>query len=728
MRYTWAIVWISVSLLTVPAAGVSPEEVAHATQADFASAQRKNVIVSSRGEVQLARTFSLRLPAGKGPVVVSDVAVAGDALYVASGNDNVVYKVTSDATEAFAQLPGTIVTSLLFTGDKLLAGTGGASKAGLYEIGPLGAVKTLWSDASVKYVWSILLDGKGGYYVATGAKAGIWHVSQNRAQAIYEVEPKLADHLLCLASDAKGLLYAGSDKNGLVFQVDPDDKSGRVLLDAEEKEIAALAPDAAGGIFAATSDASKAAAEKAPQPKTENTGRSDKVEPAKDAGANGARQEGSQEGPQGPDNNAAQAQKAGAKSTPSRSTGAAPAGPGNAIYYIHKSGMVETVFREKVTILDMILHRGRLYLATGHAGRILRVESDGDAHLPLVDTEAKQATSLALNDNGDVVFGTANPGSVGVVAADLAQEGTLTSQPLDAKQIATWGSARVVLSGLPEGTQVSLSTRTGNLAEPDEKTWSHWSQTQVVTGDRFLSLQSPAARFLQYRLHLRGRERKTPKVSRLELIRQVGNLGPTISAIKVTPANKAGGAPAPTLVYRMIEISAADGNSDSLQLSLFFRPVNDGPWIQMVKELTESSYAWDTRNVVDGTYELRVVVSDAPSNPPDLARKAARISETVTVDNTAPKVEGLQAARAGDRFVVTGKVSDATSRVVSMHYAIDGQDNWKALLPADGVADSQSEAIRFTIDKLDAGTRRILVRVSDVYGNTGYDSVVVNVP
>lgn len=718
MKYQWAIVSILLWACASQSPAVTPEEITHTTQADFSPARMEDVIVSSRGEVRLARTFRLRMQAGKGPVVVSKVAVAGDALYVASGNDNVVYKVTSDGSETFAQLPGTIVTSLLFVDNRLLAGTGGASKAGLYEIDPQGAVKTLWSDENVKYVWAILSDGEGGFYLSTGVKAGIWHVSKGKARRIYEVKEELADHLLCLARDSRGLLYAGSDKNGLVFQVAPGDGSGRVLLDAEEKEIAALAIDAAGGVFAATSDASKASADAQPEPSKEKTGKSDKAQA--DQGAGQAKDVQAQE------QEAANQQKdeKPARPTPSRSTGAAPSGPGNAVYYIHPSGMVETVFREKVTVLDMILQEGKLFLATGNDGRILRVDHDGDAHLPLVDTEAKQATCLALTEEGHLVFGTANPGSVGQVQAQLAQEGTLTSEPIDAKQIATWGSAKASLTGVGQSGSVRISTRTGNLAQPDEQTWSDWSEPQELLDGRFLSLKSPAGRFFQYRLHFAGRDGRTPSLSRLGLIRQVGNLPPVVSAIKITPANKASGPPAPTLVYRMIEISASDTNEDALSVSLYFRPANEGPWIRLAQDLQEPKYAWDTRNVSDGTYQLRAVVSDAPSNPQASARTAARISEPVTVDNTPPNVEA-QARKQGKGFAVTAKVTDATSRLVSLAYSIDSQDDWKALLPTDGVADGRSESVEFQVDELDKGAHRIIVRGVDVYGNTGYSSAVV---
>ena len=51
----------------------------------------------------------------------------------------------------------------------------------------------------------------------------------------------------------------------------------------------------------------------------------------------------------------------------------------------------------------------------------------------------------------------------------------------------------------------------------------------------------------------------------------------------------------------------------------------------------------------DGAYYLKIVASDAPSNPPAVALKTERESERFEVDNTPPAIEHLEAAAVTTR-------------------------------------------------------------------------------
>ena len=69
--------------------------------------------------------------------------------------------------------------------------------------------------------------------------------------------------------------------------------------------------------------------------------------------------------------------------------------------------------------------------------------------------------------------------------------------------------------------------------------------------------------------------------------------------------------------------------------------------------------------------------------------------------------------------------ADAASRITTIHYAVDSQDKWITLLPADGIADSTREPFSFQTEKLSPGPHRIAVRVRDRYGNTRHAAVAV---
>src|SRR4029079_4623273 len=93
-------------------------------------------------------------------------------------------------------------------------------------------------------------------------------------------------------------------------------------------------------------------------------------------------------------------------------------------------------------------------------------------------------------------LGLANTGGIAAMTTGFATEGTYTSPVLDAQQVRRFG--KMPLDGsLPAGTTMKIATRSGNLSEPGEKGWSKWSDP--VGASQFVTVTSPAARFLQYR-------------------------------------------------------------------------------------------------------------------------------------------------------------------------------------------------------------------------------------
>jgi hypothetical protein len=269
-----------------------------------------------------------------------------------------------------------------------------------------------------------------------------------------------------------------------------------------------------------------------------------------------------------------------------------------------------------------------------------------------------------------------------------------------------------------------VATRSGNLSSADEKTWSSWSK-QWNVDDGFLPVASPAGRFLQYRLTLTSNGRETPSAEDVHVIHQVGNLPPVVSAVTVKPAAKpdGGNAPGPKL-YRLVMIKAGDPNRDRLRYTLEFRRLGTERWIKITDKWYAPKYVLDTRRIGDGKYELRVTASDAPSNPPESALTTARVSEPITAD-TAPPVVVVEQFVGKAGVTVSGVATDGTSRIVSLHYAVDSQSDWVSLLPGDGICDSASESFTFRLDDLEPGAHRVVVRAQDACGNAGYGAVSV---
>ena len=60
---------------------------------------------------------------------------------------------------------------------------------------------------------------------------------------------------------------------------------------------------------------------------------------------------------------------------------------------------------------------------------------------------------------------------------------------------------------------------------------------------------------------------------------------------------------------------ASDDNQDSLEYSLYFKGAGESDWKLLEKNLTDTFYTLNAASLPDGTYRLKVMASDAPSNP-----------------------------------------------------------------------------------------------------------------
>jgi len=819
------------------ALAVRPATWIHNTEAQFGAGKFNSAVSTSLGEIRLAREIKVLAGSESSPAVVSCIARVGDTLLVGAGDEAVVYRLDGGKLVKHCELPAAMIACMLASGDSLLIGAGGGEKPGLWRIDGAGKSSCVWSDEKVKYVWAVVPGEDGGQYVATGPEGKVFAINkEGHGRVVYDIGT-LAKNVLCLAAGPEGKLYAGTGDKGLIIEIDPKAKTGRVLYDPAEKEVAALIVAADGSLLAATSDASKAGPDGKKTPATTAEGKADKAKPgpasmpddkkesapatkpaetaqhkpkaddkAADAGKDGrddgknadaekAKPKGhkpkgaigqddlkASEPAEGPADKAAdkpaeapaevKAAAAGPRApaapqvvgtaapsgrspaprtintamalppgvriirVPSRPdagdeapTSSATQAQGNAVYRIRTDGLVETIFRRPVTILAMAEAGGRLILATGNGGGLYSVSPDGDEVALIADTDAKQVTCLEVEKSGEIVFGTANKGSIARLAGGLARKGTFVSQALDAQQIARWGTMQVA-GNAPAGTHVTIATRSGNVTEPDERTWSSWSK-EVPLESGFLPIGAPAARFLQYRLTLSTSNPKvTPNVSGVQVVYQVGNLAPTLTGVNVAASEKSqqgNEPPGSPKVYRHVDIKAIDQNGDKLRFEIAFREIGSQGWIVITDDLMVPKFIWDTRGVGDGTYELRVEASDDPSNPAGQALSGARISEPVVVDNTAPVVGRLSAKLVGEKVAVAGQVDDATSRITEIEYSVNSQDKWHAVGPADGICDSNVEKFSFDVEDLKPGTYRIAVRATDLYGNVGYGAVSVRV-
>jgi hypothetical protein len=424
---------------------------------------------------------------------------------------------------------------------------------------------------------------------------------------------------------------------------------------------------------------------------------------------------------------------------------AATKAAGNAIYRIDADGFVTEVFRETVMILAMAEADGTLYVATGDEGRIYAVTPTKDRVTMLAKLESSQATSLLRLPDGQIVLGTANAVALVRLGEGFADKGTLTSKPIDAEQIVKWGRVKWGAE-IPEGTSLSVATRSSNVEDDESNAWDEWSDgVDAVTPQQ---IPSPGARFLQYRLNFSSTTpAKTPTLRSLKITYVEENRPPQISSFQVMPMSEAVKNPkTPPKIKAMATRSqqpeetpepdyawaaiweAEDPNKDTLIYNVYFREVGSSRWIRMAKDQTDNFAVWDTRTVSDGKYEMRVEARDEKSNPAATVLTETRLSDPITVDNTPPEVTVGRMETVGTKGIaLQATFKDASSPIAEASYSVDSSEKWTPLAADDDIFDAPAESVSLTLTDLEPGEHRIALRVLDSQGNASHVSRAVEI-
>ncbi|WP_433983041.1 fibronectin type III domain-containing protein [Tunturiibacter empetritectus] len=180
---------------------------------------------------------------------------------------------------------------------------------------------------------------------------------------------------------------------------------------------------------------------------------------------------------------------------------------------------------------------------------------------------------------------------------------------------------------------------------------------------------------------------------------------------------------------------AHDDNGDELMFAVWYRGVSEANWRLLKDKISERVYSFDSALLPDGSYEVKVVASDAPVHTDAEALTGERASEVFVVDTTPP-VPGVLTAtkqtlfeqsgpnKAASTFIhATLEVRDATSPIAHAEYSIDAGP-WQYLEPVGKVSDSLAERYDFTVavpaataPVNDAKEHVLAVRVYDRYEN-----------
>jgi hypothetical protein len=723
----------------------------------FAKGTANGVAIQSDGKLRPAPRFT----SFADPNLAYVWALRTDSkgrLYAAGGSDAKVLRFddAGKATPVFESSELAAQAIAFDAKDNLYVGTSPDGK--VYKVTPDGQ-KSVFFDPQTKYIWAMAIDTRGDLFVATGDQGRVFVVAPSgKGQVFYQSDER---HARSLAFDRQDNLLIGTEPDGLILRVgivhknggaSPDAGPAFVIYETDKKEVTSLLEDAAGNLYASSvGDKARAPA----------------LAPAIQGGVSQtvtvtAIPQPGESQPQG----AAPQQQA----VNPGSFFAPPAG-GTQVIKIAPDGSPETLWtsRDDLVFATGLSAEGKPLLGAGDKGTIIELEGDR-VYSSVAKTASQQVTSFAPGAGGKIYVATANPGKIFTLGPGNESNGAFESNTFDARMFSHWG--RLTWWGENGATQgkVAFYVRSGNTSSP-EKNWSPWIGPITNAGGE--TLKCPPARFVQWKAVFQQADQSgAPSVSWVSLAYQPKNVAPVIDDIaaqdpgvrisSIAAAATATGAsasvalrspqhPGETSVaqtgtdanpktsrldiplqgiaakgYQTVLWSAHDDNDDELSFTIYYRGEGEQNWRLLKGKIAEPYYSWDTTTMPDGSYYLKIVASDSPSNPAGEALTSERESDRFEVVNTPPRIENLRANASTSPAKVSFDGVASSGALGRAAYSLDGGD-WQVIFPVGLLSDSPKETYEIQLPSLPAGQHTVAVQISDRFENTAVAKTTISI-
>ncbi len=733
-----------------------------ATFEDFDKGTAKGVALRSDGKMFLAPKFAefadanLAYPPRRSAPIPREIFTRRAARTPKSCASTRAAKSTSvfESSELAAQ------ALALDAAGNLYVGTSPDGK--VYKVTPAGH-SSVFFDPKTKYIWDLAVDKDGTLYVATGDTGKIFSVAPDGKGAGFLFQ-RGDSYPFAGARRQAGTCLPGPNRAAAycAFRRRATNRRAFVLYETSKKEITALLQAANGNLYVAAVGEKTAPSNVPSRPVTTESGTSSNFVITL--------------GPSGSTAGSA-VQTQPIPFTPLSTVNS------SSVYRIAPDGSPEELWssRDDVVYSMGLLPDGKLLLGTGNDGVVLELEGN---HIfsKLVKASSRQVTAIAAGPGGKLFLAAANPGKVFTLGPENESEGTYESQPFDAHIFSHWGrtvwwgeNMAPANSGAP---RVAIYARSGNTSDPDSN-WSGWAGPYTNTsGDK---LDCPAARFVQWKAVLRGGGKSAPEIDWFSIAYLPKNIAPEVTAIALQdpgvrvqgislPSISSGQQPSVQLRmpqpppsasssngsftitsistlssssdsshfdpvpqgfsqkgYESVLWTADDANDDQLEFSIYFRGENETSWKLLKDKLDTHFYSWDTTSMPDGAYYLKIVASDAPSNPPGEELSSERESDRFLVANTPPSIAQLTADSAGGGVRVRFQASAPVSFIARAQYSLDAGE-WTLVFPAGGLSDAPRENYDFQLGKISPGEHTVTVRVYDQFENVSSAEATVRVP
>jgi len=608
--------------------------------------------------------------------------------YTGSGHNGEIHHMTARGdSELVAQLEGTEVFSLLPLPDGgLLAGCG--PEGGFYHVDEGGEVTQIGSVAG-GYVWAMASQPgqEQNIWLAVGSPASLYRYRMKDDQ-LEEILQLPAQNTLDLLFDDQGQLLVATQGPGLVYRIDPQapDTSG-LLLETVQDEARQFVRGPDDALFVLALDPEE-----------------NRIDPQ-------AHGNGSNGGP----------------STALLAMLEEAGGPGPdraALYRLDPDGMTRTIWTGSADLMIAGWSEKRGWVGAGPLGpesdrAVLHQLTLPAGQHPLAAWVGGDVLDLQVDGDGRVLICQAHPGAVAVLSEEAGEPRRAVSQPLDAGRPVRWG--RLSWSGRPGEDRWEWSVRGGNRSVPDDS-WTEWTKPW---NDQDHEIALEPCRFLQWRVEFTAGSDSRGTVTGVSVSAWRDNLPPIITDFTVellkavnfgpmgghgenvtqtfasglqaeftrgTSAKKVAG-PERSNLARGIKVftwQGRDPDGDLVTWNLEFRPTGGEVWSPILMGTPEQLGSWDTSEVADGRYDVRLTARDDRDNPHHLAGSSSRLMGQVAVDNSPPEISKGKFLSDETGFRVRIEAEDQMGPLAGAVVVLpDGTR--ERIDPVDGICDSRRE-------------------------------------
>jgi sugar lactone lactonase YvrE len=705
------------------------------SQADFERGTLANAAVTNTGEVRLAP--SLQLLHESSEQFVWSVAGVNGALYAGTGNGGQVLKVGPGKEASVFFRTGELEVHALAK-DKagnLYAGTSPNGK--IFRIAPDGKGTELFaingtdaaSDAGGKFVLCLAVADDGTVYAGTGPAGRIYRIKPGQTGA--EELCRLPDRsVLSLLLGPDGTLYAGTAEEGAIYRIRPGEgpAAPSIVYDTDQAAITGLALDKAGNLYAACAP----------------SGEIYKIEPDGTPRSHFSKTKGSPYG------------------LLIDASANLYTCSGNVVWRIEQDGTATLLTERKSGQFTCLAwdDAGRMVCGSANVGSVYSlapatsgsfVSTVHDGKLPA--RWGRMRFTGVVPDGGTLTIHTRSGNTPEPDASwsqwqePTAKEGGMyvASPPARFLQYrvllqAASGSPALrdmAIAYLPRNQmpKVTLATPLGgeilkgeytlkwSAVDPDKDTLSYEIQYSTDGGKSWNPVGAASGKAAG--VEGSGAPTRPTRASVEDALKRFreqvdkdASLSPQEREESYEKARK--------LVEAYLKENPETASSGPSQPEK--SPASGAPASRPSGTTREASFKWDTKQVPDGIYILRVVASDKASNPGEPLSDVA-VTEPFIVSNTAPQLFVFERGIVADELKnapVTGFVAGRVS-IKGAQYRVDDGD-WTAIEPDDGIWDSAFEHFRFNISGTPSGEHTVEVKVVDAAGNAQTAKAKFKVP